>query len=466
MKKQFFTLSFDDKEIKVLELQNGKRFCVDFTALEPGIVESGKILKKNDFAETLRKLLKTIKPNKIISKYVVASLPESKVFIKILEIPKIDKEKIDEAIGWQAESLLPVSPDNVYLDWQQIAETPEGKIKILITACPKDVIDSLIESLEDNGFTLIGIKSKSGALAGIFSDIPHKAVLIINIEEDETSLIVCKNSVARVSTSIPSLKDPDLLFDKVSQTIDFYQKRKGEREIKEIILLGDEEPGDLKEKLFAQTKIVTKHGHFPSKIKKLSKNDEKKYLVNLALYFNPLAGINLLPEEKIKELTIKENYEKLKYIRTLIIVTILLMIASLLTAWWLLIFERNKTQNVLSSVQLVNISPKAQEIETKIIDLNSKLTRIQSLSNARSNYAQVLSLVKSVPQDGIEILSFILENQDGKFKISGNADSRDQLLSFKENLQNNGSFINITIPLKSLEKPNNISFDISFNYKR
>lgn len=466
MKSNYFTLSYDDKEIKVLQIQFSRFLCVGSAELESGVVSKGKILRKNLFAETLRKLLISIKPYKITTKQIMASVPESKVFIKILEIPKIDKEKIQEAINWQAESLLPVSPENVYLDWQQIAETSDNKIKILITACPKDVINSLIESLEENGYTIIGIKSKAGALAGIFANILHKPVLIINIEQDETSLIIAKNNAARVSTSIPTLKDQAALLDKITETINFYEQKKGEKEIKEIILLGDEDLTGLKDKISAKTNIYTKFGHLQNSRIKISKDNEKRYLINLALYFNPTTGVNLLPAENIQKLITKNNTQQLKFVRSTIAVIGIVGILALLTAWFILNFELNKTQKILSSAQLINISPKAQEIENKIIDLNKKIARIKSLSKSKSEYAAVLGVVNSISQEGVNILSFVLENQDGKFKLTGSADTRDHLLSFKEKLQNNGSFKNITIPLKSLEKPDNISFEISFNYKK
>lgn len=466
LRKNYFTLSYDDKEIKVLQIQFGRYLCVGSADLESGVVSNGKILRRNLFAETLRRLLSTIKPFKITAKQIVASVPESKVFIKILEIPKIDQDKIEEAINWQAETLLPVSPENVYLDWQQIAETPENKIKILITACPKDVINSLIQSLEENSFTIIGIKSKAGALAGVFANVLHKPVLVVNIEQDETSIIIAKNNVARVSTSIVTLKDQTTLLDKITETINFYQQRKGEKEIKEIILLGDGDLSDLKNKISAKTDIYVKYGHLKSNRVKVSKDNETKYLTNLALYYNPFIGVNLLPEENVQKLVIKKNTEQLKFVRSIMVFTGVIGILALLTTWLVMMFELNKNQKILSSTQLMNISPKAQEIEGEIIDLNNKITRIKSLSGLRSNYSSVLSLINSISEEGVNIISFVLESQDGKFKLTGSSDTRDHLLSFKEKLQDQGSFKNITIPLKSLEKPDNVSFEISFSYKK
>jgi len=479
LKNNYFTLSYDDKEIKVLQIQFGRYFCVGSATMESGIVVNGKIQRKNLFAETLRKLLRITKPYKITTKQIVASLPESKVFIKILEIPKIDKDKIDEAISWQAETLLPVSPENVYLDWQQIAETPEaafgmpnasrggrGKIKILITACPKDVIDSLIQSLEENGFTIIGIKSKAGALAGEFASVLHKPVLIINIEQDETSIIIAKNYAARVSTSIPTLKDQAILFDKITETINFYEQKKGEKEIKEVILLGDEDLLDLKNKISAKTDISVKYGHLQNKRVKITKENESKYLINLALYSNPFMGVNLLPKENVQRLAINKSSEQLKFIKSIMILVGVIGLLALLSTWLIMNFELNKNQKILSSAQLINISPKAQEIEDKIIDLNKKIARIQSLSGSKSDYSTVLNNINSISQEGVNIISFVLESQDSKFKLTGSSDTRDHLLSFKEKLQNQGSFKNITLPLKSLEKPNNITFEINFNYKK
>lgn len=461
--KGFFSLSYNDKEIKVLELKNGRVSGLAQTNLRSGVVSNGKILRKELFAETLKILLTKTKPQPILSKSVIVAIPESKVFIKILEIPKIPLEKVEQAIKWQAESILPVAQDNVYLDWQQIAQTQNGKIKILITACPKDVIDSLIESLQMVSLNPLSIKAKSGALAGLFSRAPHKPVLIANIEEEETSLIIAKNNIARVSTSVLNTKDDQILVEKIEETIDFYQRNKNERKVEEIVVVGHKEIADLKKEILAKTGLPAKIGHWQGKKINIDSKNELFYLVNLALASNPFEGVNLLPEKLKENIQVEEMNLEFSFIKKLFLLFVVILIFVLSLTMLILKFELDKTNVVLKSAQKTNISPNAQEIENQIKDLQGRLDRTDQLKSQRSSYYLAYNKLSNVSQESVKILTFGTSEEPEKFIITGTSATRTALLEYKSKLQQNGSFKNIAIPLKSLERPENINFEIYFN---
>lgn len=460
--KDFFTLSYDDKELKVLQIKKNRKVCFGRSSLRPGIIFNGKILRKEMFAENLKVLLGHARPLKINTSFVVSAIPESKVFIKILELPKIPLDKIEQAIIWQAESLLPVAPENVYLDWQKIAETKEGKLKILLTACPKEIIDSLTESLCLAGLVPVSIKPKSNALAGLFSRTPHKPILIVNIEKDETSLIVAKNNIARVSTSLATSADKKPLTDKIKETVDFYQIRKAERAVEEVVILGEGVDAEYVKHLEAQIKMPVRCGRYSDKTGMVPPKDESNFLVNLGLVSNPSLGVNLLPANLQEEFFIKESNLELTITKRIFTLAIFAVIFAMGIAWLLLLFDGQRIRLVLNSASLARISPNIKEIENQITDLNKRLARIDQLENQRSQYALVLEKLKNISQEGITILSFSREVGASQFKLTGVASAREQLLAYKVNLQQSGAFRNIIIPLKSLEHSDNVNFEIYF----
>src|SRR4030042_6782502 len=56
-------------------------------------------------AEALKKLRKEAK---ITENRVVASLPESQIFTRVIQLPKITESEIGSALKWEAEQYIPI----------------------------------------------------------------------------------------------------------------------------------------------------------------------------------------------------------------------------------------------------------------------------------------------------------------------------------------------------------------------
>ena len=106
MNEDFFTLVYNNEEIKLLLKKGDNLLAFGKALLPPQTVSEGKINRPRVFARTLNELRKKTTPRAIVSNLVVAALPEEKVFIQVLELPKVPDEKILETIKWQAEKLL------------------------------------------------------------------------------------------------------------------------------------------------------------------------------------------------------------------------------------------------------------------------------------------------------------------------------------------------------------------------
>lgn len=125
------------------------------------------------------------------SKYVVASVPETKSFVRILKMQKMPEAEIEGAIPWELEQDIPVPIEQVYFDWQIVKE--EGEFNhVLVMATPKDYVDSLISALKLANLKPVALELESQATARalIGPEDMNQASLIVDMSNTVTSMVI------------------------------------------------------------------------------------------------------------------------------------------------------------------------------------------------------------------------------------------------------------------------------------
>lgn len=94
-------------------------------------------------------------------KEVVAALPESKVFTRVIDdLPYLSDNELSSAIRYAAEEFIPMPLIDVNLNWQVLARSEEKgketKTIVLVVATPKNVVAKYIKILE-----LAGVKPRA-----------------------------------------------------------------------------------------------------------------------------------------------------------------------------------------------------------------------------------------------------------------------------------------------------------------
>ncbi|MBT4277662.1 type IV pilus assembly protein PilM [Candidatus Falkowbacteria bacterium] len=174
--------------------------------LAPEIVVNGEIKDSQKFSEAISKLIKNIKGNKKIKGEIIASPPEKQTFTVLVDnnekIQNLDKktEEIPEIILNNVKNYIPISIDNIYLDWQTV-----DKNKILITASPKTIIDNYTTAFGKSNLPLTVIDIKTAAiLRSIVVNKPKNknSKLVIHIGESYSSIILGNNDVIEFTMNI------------------------------------------------------------------------------------------------------------------------------------------------------------------------------------------------------------------------------------------------------------------------
>lgn len=208
-KDEFFGLDLSDLSLKAVQFEKkghedsirGYAFC----AIPEGYIEDGTLVEKEKIAEIIKSAISQSAPKKISTKNVICSLPESKVFLRKISMPKMDQNEIGEAIKWELEASIPLSADQVYYDWQVIGET-KGKLSIITVAVSKETVDDLIEVLEMAGLNVYALEVESVATARCL--VPKDAkdediYFIADIGAKRTGFIITEGNVPYFTSSIP-----------------------------------------------------------------------------------------------------------------------------------------------------------------------------------------------------------------------------------------------------------------------
>ena len=132
-------------------------------------------------------------------------MPEQHAFVRVIQLPKMKLAEAKEAVKWEAEANIPMSIEEVYLDWQTIkpiVKSPDH-LDVLINAAPKDLVGDYVEAIRGAGLIPMALEIESMATARslVKGEFSHKPILIVDLGFTRTSFIIFLGHVLRFTTS-------------------------------------------------------------------------------------------------------------------------------------------------------------------------------------------------------------------------------------------------------------------------
>jgi type IV pilus assembly protein PilM len=203
---EFFALDIGAVSSKIVQLKkNGKNYqlraAIQFPTPLTGIsseTESNLLV----MAEAIKK---AVKEAQIRTSYLVASLPESEVFTRIVYMPKLTESELKSAITWEAEQNIPLPITDVNYSYSIADVKNDGSMEILIIAAPKRLIERYEKLFRLCNYVPLALETGLLAAARSLSDEKQR---------DPTMLIV----LGARATEIGIVKHGDLLFTRTIST--------------------------------------------------------------------------------------------------------------------------------------------------------------------------------------------------------------------------------------------------------
>ena len=182
----------------------------------PKEVFSEDIIKDSALlVRTIKKALAIPHFGKFTTTDVVASIPEIKSFVRVIQMPEVSEEEAAEAIPWEAEAYFPMPISQVYLDWMILPHTAVSvgptnqtevtgkKMTVLIIASPRDYVDDFTRVLKEAGLRPLALEVESQATARSLVSRADETVLIMDINTLRTSMIIYDKDTLEFTSSIP-----------------------------------------------------------------------------------------------------------------------------------------------------------------------------------------------------------------------------------------------------------------------
>ncbi len=202
-----FGLDIGGNSIKFLEIQatqNATKIMgMSDVALPKGLIVNDTISDPKTLIYLLHSALQKPEFGKFSNLPVCVSLPESKSFVRVIQLPLMRESEIETAVPVEAESFIPLPINQVYLDWQVLA-TKEDKLEILIIASPRSFVDGYLSIFDEAKLDVCAMEVESQSCHRAL--IPRKSQttsLIVDIDSFRTSLIMIEKGSLQFTSSIP-----------------------------------------------------------------------------------------------------------------------------------------------------------------------------------------------------------------------------------------------------------------------
>lgn len=221
MKFNFFSktlpslgLDVSDDSLRIVQLeQKPKEFRLKSfseAALPKGLVINDAINDVKTFEFLFKQALNKPQYGRFDTSYAVASLPESKSFVRVVQIPQMSDSEAENAVPFEAESFIPMPIDQVYLDWQKIGsvagQSPAeaGKMNILMIASPKEFVDKYLDILDKVGIRPVALEVESqSCLRAALSPQSRETSLLVDLAGLRSSLVMIEDGNLQFTSTIP-----------------------------------------------------------------------------------------------------------------------------------------------------------------------------------------------------------------------------------------------------------------------
>lgn len=211
LKPEVFGIDISDLSLKIVKLKKKEDYfdLVSFgeTDIQPGIIEGGEVKDEDGLSKIIKKAISQVRGERLGTKYVVASLPEEKAFLQVIQMPLMKKEEMGKAVYFEAENYIPMPMEKVYLDAQEVSSVSDhlDHLDVLIAALPKKTADSYLSSFKKSGLKPLVLEIESQAIARslIQGGKSLEPLLLIDFGATRASFIIFSGSSLRFTTSLP-----------------------------------------------------------------------------------------------------------------------------------------------------------------------------------------------------------------------------------------------------------------------
>lgn len=202
-------LDISDQTVKFIRFgKQGKQIRVGEHGgipIEPGVVVNGEIKEPKALAEALRGASFGARPP-FRERFVIASLPEEKSFLRVVQVPRIKTADLKNALRWELSETIPLPLEEIYFDYEVIPQAAlRDHLDVLTVAFPREIVDSYLAVFRAAGIVPMALELESQSIARALVDRLHPLdpVIILDIGASRTSFVMLYNGSIALTSTIP-----------------------------------------------------------------------------------------------------------------------------------------------------------------------------------------------------------------------------------------------------------------------
>ena len=167
-----------------------------------GVVENELIVDPKALGSAIKDLLVE---SGIKTKHCVSSVAgQSKVVVRVIEVPKMSGKELAETVKWEVERHVPFPPNEVVMDFQPVerpsADPDAQNMEILLAVAQQELIDSHVQTLMAAGLKPVAIDIESLAASRALVETSSngakdEVVAIVDIGANNTDLGIFEKGI-------------------------------------------------------------------------------------------------------------------------------------------------------------------------------------------------------------------------------------------------------------------------------
>lgn len=169
------------------------------------------------------------------SKRGVIAIPLRYTFVTVIEMPQLSDSELAEAIQYEARKYIPISLNDVVLDWWRIPESTGGEksptVSILLAAVQREVIEKYKRILTDAQMEAAGFEIEIFSAARAVGSRIRSAYILFDIGALSTKIAVIDQGIIRAVHHVDRASQAFSLAISQSLGIDFKRAEVMKREV-------------------------------------------------------------------------------------------------------------------------------------------------------------------------------------------------------------------------------------------
>lgn len=174
---------------------------------------------------------------------------------------------------------------------------------------------------------------------------------------------------------------------------------------------------------------------------------------------------NLLPPEEKNQIKLYRAQRWIVFYGFSLLSACIIFAVFLGVIWLYLSLQVKAFDEALVTANASLQGQKLKEQQTLVRELNALMKKTNQFFSPQKNYSEIIGSLAQMVPEGIRIEGLSLD-KEGTIKLSAHAQTRAQVLAFKDAIEKSPLFDKVDSPLSNLVKQQDINFQFTFKLKQ